>query len=161
VLETLPEGLQTKLGEGGALLSGGEGQRVRFGRAVLRKNTQLVILDEPFRGLDREKRRELLRRAREFWSGCTILCITHDLKETQEFDEIVVVEHGRICEYGTPAHLCCSPNSRYSQLLEAEAQTRSGLWSSRLWRRIHIHSGRIVEQLPEPIHGNQRETEVA
>jgi ABC-type bacteriocin/lantibiotic exporter with double-glycine peptidase domain len=161
VLETLPEGLQTKLGEGGALLSGGEGQRVRFGRAVLRKDTRLVILDEPFRGLDREKRRELLRRAREFWSGCTILCITHDLKETQEFDEIVVVEHGRICEYGTPAHLCCSPNSRYSQLLEAEAQTRSGLWSSRLWRRIHIHSGRIVEQVPEPIHGNQRETEVA
>jgi ABC-type bacteriocin/lantibiotic exporter with double-glycine peptidase domain len=161
VLETLPEGLQTKLGEGGALLSGGEGQRVRFGRAVLRKNTRLVILDEPFRGLDREKRRELLRRAREVWRECTILCITHDLKETLEFDQIVVVEHGRICERGTPAHLCCSPNSRYSQLLEAEAQTRSGLWSSRLWRRMHIHSGRIVEQLPEPIHGNQRETEVA
>jgi ABC-type bacteriocin/lantibiotic exporter with double-glycine peptidase domain len=161
VLETLPEGLQTKLGEGGALLSGGEGQRVRFGRAVLREHTRLVILDEPFRGLDREKRRELLRRARELWRGCTILCITHDLKETQEFDQIVVVEHGRIREHGTPAHLCGSPSSRYSQLLEAEAQTRSGLWSSRLWRRIHIHSGRIVEQLPEPIQGNQRETEVA
>lgn len=161
VLETLPEGLQTKLGEGGALVSGGEGQRVRFGRAMLRKHTRLVILDEPFRGLDREKRRELLRRAREFWRGCTILCITHDLQETQEFDQLLVIEQGRVCEDGTPAQLCCSSSSRYSQLLEAEAQTRSGLWSSRLWRRIHIHSGRIVEQLPEPIQGTKRETEVA
>jgi ATP-binding cassette subfamily B protein len=161
VLETLPEGLQTKLGEGGALVSGGEGQRVRFGRAMLRKHTRLVILDEPFRGLDREKRRELLRRAREFWRGCTILCITHDIHETQEFGQVLVIEQGRICENGTPAQLCGSPNSRYSQLLEAEAQTRSGLWSSRLWRRIHIHSGRIVEQLPEPIQATQPETEVA
>jgi ATP-binding cassette subfamily B protein len=121
-----------------------------------------VILDEPFRGLDRDKRRELLRRARDFWRGCTLLCITHDLLETQEFDRVLVVEHGRIREDGTPAELCCSSGSRYSQLLEAEAQTHSGLWSSRFWRRIHIHSGRVVEQLPEPVQSKQqRETEVA
>jgi ATP-binding cassette subfamily B protein len=162
VLENLPEGLQTKLGEGGALVSGGEGQRVRLGRAMLCKHARLVILDEPFRGLDRDKRRELLRRARDFWRGCTLLCITHDLLETQEFDRVLVVEHGRIREDGTPAELCCSSGSRYSQLLEAEAQTHSGLWSSRFWRRIHIHSGRVVEQLPEPVQSKQqRETEVA
>jgi ABC-type bacteriocin/lantibiotic exporter with double-glycine peptidase domain len=161
VLETLPEGLQTKLGEGGALVSGGEGQRVRFGRAMLRKHARLVILDEPFRGLDREKRRELLRRAREFWHNSTLLCITHDLEETRNFDRVLVIEHGRLREHGTPAHLCSSSNSRYSQLLEAETQIRSGLWSSRLWRRIHIQSGRIVEKLPEPMQEKRRETEVA
>src|SRR5581483_4426636 len=106
VLESLPHGLETKLGEGGALVSGGEGQRVRLGRAMLRRGVQLVILDEPFRGLDREKRRELLARAREFWRGCTLVCITHDLSETQEFDRVLVVEGGRIAEDGTPEDLC-------------------------------------------------------
>ena len=65
VLERLPDGLQTRLGEGGGLVSGGEGQRVRFGRALARRGVRLVILDEPFRGLDREQRRALLQRARQ------------------------------------------------------------------------------------------------
>src|SRR5262249_61727112 len=63
VLRRLPEGLQTPLGEGGGLLSGGQGQRVRLGRALVRADARLVLLDEPFRGLDREQRRALLRRA--------------------------------------------------------------------------------------------------
>ncbi|HZO16811.1 MAG TPA: ATP-binding cassette domain-containing protein, partial [Polyangiaceae bacterium] len=57
VIERLPDGLQTALGEGGGLLSGGEGQRVRFGRALVRLAPRLVILDEPFRALDRAQRR--------------------------------------------------------------------------------------------------------
>ena len=78
VLEKLPDGLQTQLGEGGALVSGGQGQRVRLGRAMLREEARLVILDEPFRGLERERRRRLLERARAYWRGATLLCITHD-----------------------------------------------------------------------------------
>ena len=65
LLEALPAGLQTKLGESGALMSGGEGQRVRFGRALGRPGTRLVILDEAFRGLDRTRRTALLARARD------------------------------------------------------------------------------------------------
>jgi ATP-binding cassette subfamily B protein len=65
VLEKLPDGLQTSLGEGGALVSGGEGQRVRLGRALMRRDARLVILDEPFRGLDRDQRRVLMMRARD------------------------------------------------------------------------------------------------
>jgi ABC-type multidrug transport system fused ATPase/permease subunit len=160
VLESLPEGLQTRLGEGGALVSGGEGQRVRLGRAMLRKDARLTILDEPFRGLDRDKRRELLSRARKFWRGATMLCITHDLSETQGFDRVLVVERGRIVEDGTPDELCAAPDSRYAQLLEAEEQTRTGLWESKLWRRIRIHSGRIVEE-HKPAEEKRRETEVA
>jgi ABC-type transport system involved in cytochrome bd biosynthesis fused ATPase/permease subunit len=64
VLEKLPDGLQTALGEGGGRLSGGEGQRVRLGRALLRPGVRLVLLDEPFRGLDHQQRQELLARAR-------------------------------------------------------------------------------------------------
>ncbi len=160
VLETLPQGFETKLGEGGALVSGGEGQRVRLARAMLRNNVRLVILDEPFRGLDREKRRELLARAREFWRGSTLLCITHDLSETQAFDRVLVIEHGSIVEDGSPEQLCALPQSRYAQLLEAEEQTRSGLWCASLWRRIRIHSGRIVEE-HKPAEDKRRESEVA
>src|SRR5262249_6050227 len=69
VLQRLPEGLQARLGESGGLLSGGQGQRVRLGRALVRSDARLVLLDEPFRGLDREQRRALLRRAREVWRG--------------------------------------------------------------------------------------------
>src|SRR6185503_2177089 len=102
VLEKLPDGLQTKLGEGGALLSGGEGQRVRLGRALLRDEARLVILDEPFRGLDRDQRRSLLRRARQVWRHATLLCITHDVSETLGFERVLVVEGGKIVEDATP-----------------------------------------------------------
>ena len=64
VVERLPHGPASLLGEAGALLSGGEGQRVRFGRGVARPRPRLVILDEPFRGLSRDQRRLLLSRAR-------------------------------------------------------------------------------------------------
>jgi len=78
VLEKLPSGLQTCLGESGALLSGGEGQRVRLGRALLQTNVRLALLDEPFRGMDRSQRHQLLTDARQWWQDTTLLCVTHD-----------------------------------------------------------------------------------
>ncbi|MGH8557447.1 MAG: ATP-binding cassette domain-containing protein [Methylococcales bacterium] len=102
LLETCPQGLQTVLGEGGGLVSGGEGQRLRFGRAIARTEPRLVILDEPFRGLDRDRRARLLERPRQLWRRSTLFCITHDLRETLGFDEVVVIEGGRIIEKGSP-----------------------------------------------------------
>jgi ATP-binding cassette subfamily B protein len=145
VLERLPDGLQTPLGEGGGLVSGGEGQRVRFGRALLRPGVRLVILDEPLRGLDRERRCELLARARCLWRQATLLCITHDVGATQTFDSVLVVEAGRIVEHGAPAALAAQPESRYRTLLEAEAEVRDGLWSSGVWRRLWLEEGRLVD----------------
>ncbi len=150
VLESLPDGLQTKLGEGGALVSGGEGQRVRLGRALLRNGVQLVLLDEPFRGLDREKRRELLQRARQFWRRQTMLCVTHDIAETKAFDRVLVMEHGTIVEDGNPRELAINEASRYARLLKAEMQTRTGMWGAGLWRRVRIHSGQALEEVSAP-----------
>ena len=161
VLESLPNGLQTPLGEGGGLVSGGEGQRVRLGRAMLRECVRLVILDEPFRGLDREKRRELLARAREFWRGCTLICITHDISETQAFERVVVIEGGRIVEDGPPAELVGDPESRYIQLLRAEEDTHANLWAASFWRHVRLQSGRIIEELPRHLEEERRGSEVA
>jgi ATP-binding cassette subfamily B protein len=127
MLETLPDGLQTPLGEGGGLVSGGEGQRVRLGRGLLRPGVRLVILDEPFRGLDRQRRHALLARARCWWQVATLLCITHDVGETQGFDRVLVVDRGQIVEDGAPADLSARPGSRYRALLEAEREVREGL----------------------------------
>jgi ABC-type bacteriocin/lantibiotic exporter with double-glycine peptidase domain len=144
VLENLPEGLQSPLGEGGGLTSGGEGQRVRFGRALVRRDVRLVIMDEPFRGLDRRRRHELLARARTFWRHATLLCVTHDIGETQTFDRVLVIEAGRIVEDGNPLVLAKRAGSAYARLLEAE-QAVSELWSAPGWRRLRLDGGSLVE----------------
>ena len=143
VLERLPDGLQTRLGEGGGLVSGGEGQRVRLGRAMLRADARLVILDEPFRGLDRDKRRALLARARTLWADATLVCITHDVGETAGFPRVLVVDGGRVVEDAAPEALAADPGSRYSALLAAEHTVREGLWSSAVWRRLRMEDGRV------------------
>jgi ATP-binding cassette subfamily B protein len=161
VLETLPDGLQTSLGEGGGLVSGGEGQRVRLGRAMLREGTRLVILDEPFRGLDREKRRELLARAREFWRDCTLLCITHDIAETQSFERVLVIESGRVAEDILPTAIDENSDSRYAQLLQAERDTHAAMWAADFWVRARVHAGRIIEEVPKQPKQSGRDAEVA
>lgn len=143
VLERLPEGFETCLGEGGGLVSGGEGQRVRLGRALLRAGTRLAILDEPFRGLDREQRRELLQRVRRLWRDITLLCITHDVSETRAFDRVLVIEGGKIVEDGHPAALAEEPVSRYRALLDAERAVQLSGWSRGAWRRLLLDNGNI------------------
>jgi ATP-binding cassette subfamily B protein len=144
VAEQLPQGLRTPLGEGGGLLSGGEGQRARLGRALLRAGARLAILDEPFRGLDRQQRRELLDLARRRWPGATLLCITHDVHETLAFERVLVLEGGRIVEDGDPSELAARPDGRYRALLDAEIAVREDLWASGGWRRLRL-DGRLVE----------------
>ncbi len=146
VLDRLPDGLQTPMGEGGGLVSGGEGQRVRFGRALVRRGVRLVILDEPFRGLDHEQRCVLLQRALQMWSTATVLCITHDVGVTQTFDRVLVVEAGRIIEDGVPTSLAACPETRYRALLDAESTAHEGLWTSGVWRRLRLVEGRIHEE---------------
>jgi ATP-binding cassette subfamily B protein len=143
----LPRGAETPLGEAGALVSGGEGQRVRFARGVVREAPRLVILDEPFRGLARDQRHVLLERARRRWAGATLLCVTHDIEETRAFPRAVVVGERRILEDGPPEALLARPGSRYAALLDAERRVRSAAWSSAAaipWRRLRLESGRLT-----------------
>jgi ATP-binding cassette subfamily B protein len=146
VLERMPDGLQTRLGEGGGLVSGGEGQRVRLARALMRRDARLVILDEPFRGLDRERRRALLAAVRLWWQGATLLCVTHDVGETASFDAVIVVDDGRVVEHGSPRTLAADPASRLRALLDADEELRTRLWSGPSWRRLRLDKGRLSDE---------------
>jgi ABC-type bacteriocin/lantibiotic exporter with double-glycine peptidase domain len=150
LLENLQDGLQTELGESGALVSGGEGQRVRFGRALMRPGVQLALLDEPFRGLDRETRRHLLARARTHWQGATLLCVTHDVSETLTFPRVLVIDAGRIVQDGHPQDLARQSDSRFRALLKAEEELHQGLWSARAWRQLRLEHGQLRELPTEP-----------
>lgn len=145
VVQRLPDGPATSLGEAGGLVSGGEGQRVRFGRGLSRRSPRLVILDEPFRGLPRERRDMLMARARKLWADATLLCITHDIAETADFPRVLVVADGRIVEDGAPAALMARPGSRYAALAEAERRVRQLVWSGAGWRRWRVAGGRVEE----------------
>jgi ATP-binding cassette subfamily B protein len=144
VLRRLPEGLRTRLGDGGGLVSGGEGQLVRLARALSRPRARLVVLDEPFRGLDRERRRCLLSRVRRRFRRSTLLCVTHDVRETVEFDRVLVVESGRVVEDGPPGSLAADSGSRFRALLDAEEAVRAGLWDGPGWTRLRVDAGRVV-----------------
>jgi ABC-type bacteriocin/lantibiotic exporter with double-glycine peptidase domain len=144
-LQRLPDGLQTILGEGGGLLSGGEAQRVKFGRGLARYQPRLVILDEPFRGLERRRRRELLELARNRWKSATLILITHDVTETLDFPRVLVLDSGRLVEDAAPTELMAPTDSLYQSLLDAEDAVRRRLWESESWRRIELSSGRVVQ----------------
>ncbi len=136
VIDRLPHGLETPLGEGGGLVSGGEGQRVRFARALLRSNVRLAILDEPFRGLDSEQRHALLTRARERWRDATLIFISHDIREAMSFERVLVMENGTIVEDGH--------GPRFEAMLEAESSIRDKFWEGAGWRRLRLHNGHLT-----------------
>jgi ATP-binding cassette subfamily B protein len=144
VIDRLPQGLATPLGEGGGLVSGGEGQRVRLARALLRPNVRLAILDEPFRGLDYEQRHALLHRAREHWREATLLAISHDIQEAMTFERVLVVEDGTVVEDGDPIELAADNGSRFYSMLEAERAIRDELWNSGEWRRLRLNHGQLT-----------------
>jgi ATP-binding cassette subfamily B protein len=136
VIESLPDGVETPLGEGGGLVSGGEGQRVRLARALLRPNVRLVVLDEPFRGLDSEQRHALLARARERWRDATLIFISHDIQEAMSFDRVLVMEDGTIAEDGH--------GPRLRAMLDAERAIRVEFWDGPQWRHLRLHNGQLT-----------------
>ena len=146
VVEKLPDGLGTPLGEGGARLSGGEGQRVRIGRALLKRRARLVLLDEPFRGLPRAVRERLLARLREVYRDATLLFVSHDVAQARAFPRVLVIDGGRVVEDGAPDALLAREGGRFRALVDSEAAVRERLAGEPGWRRLRVEDGGLVEE---------------
>jgi ATP-binding cassette subfamily B protein len=146
VIGNAPEGLRSLIGEAGVTLSGGEGQRTRFARGLVRENPRFVVLDEPFRGLDHSARKEFLALSRRRWRNATMICVTHDIAETLEFDRVIVLRDGRVIEDGAPHTLSEVLTSAYRRLLDAERVACRDTWGAAMWRRVRLEKGAIANR---------------
>jgi subfamily B ATP-binding cassette protein MsbA len=99
-IESLPDGFDTIIGEGGARLSGGQRQRISIARAIL-KDAPILILDEATSALDTESEREVQKALENLMKDRTTFVIAHRLSTIKNADRIVVVKDGRIVEEGT------------------------------------------------------------
>lgn len=115
-LAGLPQGLDTVL-EGGGGLSAGEAQLLAFARIFL-ADPGVVILDEASSRLDPATESRIEHAVTRLLAGRTGIIIAHRLGTVQRADEIMILDEGRIVEYGTRAALVADPDSRFSRLLQ-------------------------------------------
>lgn len=95
----LPQGYQTRIGEGGASLSGGEKQRISIARALI-KDAQIVIFDEVTANVDPENEDRLQKAIEELTRDKTVIMIAHRLKTVRNAEKILVLDHGEIVQEG-------------------------------------------------------------
>jgi ATP-binding cassette subfamily B protein len=112
----LPAGLDTQLAAGGQGFSAGEAQLLAFARLLLR-NPGLVILDEAAARLDPITERRLEAAIDRLLHNRTAVIVAHRLHTVQRADDILILEAGRIVEYGPRAQLAADPTSRFAHLL--------------------------------------------
>ena len=132
-------------------LSGGQRQRVAFARAIA-PNPRLLLLDEPFAAIDAKVRKELRAWLRSTISrlGVTSIFVTHDQEEAIEVaDEIVVTNHGRIEQVGTPMEICIEPKTPFVAEFIGRGRRVSNIGSFRGFARCG-HMAAIVQ--PEFVH---------
>jgi ATP-binding cassette subfamily B protein len=145
VIDRMERGFDTRVGPEGSLISGGEGQRVRLARGLRRADVRLVALDEAFRGLDRQTRQRLTNNVRAALKHSTLLSVSHDIHAALDFPRVLVVEDGQVVEDGVPQQLAAR-ESRFKQLLAAEAHASSDLWGDASWRRLRVVAGEVVDE---------------
>ncbi|MBC2236768.1 ABC transporter ATP-binding protein [Listeria innocua] len=122
VVEEMPDGLDTIIGERGVKLSGGQKQRLAIARMFL-KNPPILILDEATSALDTETEQVIQASLEELAEGRTTLIIAHRLATIKHADRIIVVNETSIAETGTHDELLAKENGAYKRLYDAQFNT--------------------------------------
>jgi len=123
----LPDGYDTKIGEGGVYLSGGEEQRVSVARAIL-KDAPVLVLDEATAFADPENEHKMHLALRELIRDKTVIVIAHRLSTIRAADQIIVLDRGRILECGRHEALLAA-NGLYRRMWNTYSNT--SLWGFR------------------------------
>jgi len=118
-IRRLPQGYETLVGERGTTLSLGQRQRISIARAALR-DAPILLLDEPTTALDERNQAAISAAIEQVSRGATTILITHDIRLTRLADTVLVLERGRVVEFGPPAELIHAGGS-YAELHQLHA----------------------------------------
>ncbi len=142
----LPQGYETKVGERGLKLSGGEKQRVAIARTLL-KNPAILIFDEATSALDTKTEQDIQAALRVIARDRTTLTIAHRLSTVVDADEIIVLERGQIAERGSHWSLLAR-GGIYARMWAAQAEQEEGAAAERAASEEPI----MAEAVGEPAH---------
>jgi ATP-binding cassette subfamily C protein CydD len=104
-IATLPDGVATRIGEGGRGISGGQAQRIALARTLIDQNRSVWLFDEPTAHLDIETEAALKDTMTPLFAGRLVIMATHRLHWLQQMDLVLVLDHGQIVAAGSPAEL--------------------------------------------------------
>lgn len=121
-VNSLPDGINTEIGERGAKLSGGQKQRLAIARAMI-KNAPVVILDEATSALDNKSEAIVQKALDKLMENKTVIVIAHRLSTIKNVDKIAVVNEGQVVEYGNHEELVNITDGAYSQLYHMQFKT--------------------------------------